>query len=586
MLMAVVTVALMVRAAHLLAAHASPVFVAHRNWPQTDMHIFGQWAERILDGDVLGRARFHPVLDWMARTAPADAWERWFGDAPTFFKAPLYAYAVALLEWLFGDPALPMAVLQIAASIASTVLLFLITDRLFGAVAGALAALSFAVYGPAVHYDVVMLRGPWIVLITLGVTWRLMLLRERFTPRSAALLGLLVGVGILLNESFTTLPPVILLAFAWWAPGFARWAAGAGAFLVGLAVALAPLVARNLAVGAPPLDVAITGAWVIALSNASDSDPNFFTFAKPSFIPLMEAADGRLGRAALLCLESFDGVGAIVAFYLRRMAGLIVPFENADNASFYYATTISPLLDWLPDWAWLFPLVGVGMVLALRGPWRPLSALVPPFVVLLASNLVAPPLSRYRLPLLVLAFPFAGLALERLMRWLARRRWASLGAALAGAVAFWALAGLAERRIVLAAPESWAWVYRMADFSIAAREYEKEGRYREASREYLALASRSPHGSRQWARALVLAVPLQLKAGDPGGARVTLDAAWQSAPADPRALLAIGDLYRKDFGDPTVATDAYRRAEALQPDGEVLALVRQRLAQVGATPIP
>src|SRR5688572_20346125 len=159
MLMAVVAVALLVRVAHLLAAHSSPVFDAHRIWPQTDMHIFGQWAQRILDGDVLGRARFHPVLDWMTRTAPADVWARWFGDAPTFFKAPLYAYVVALLQWLFGDPALPMAVLQIAASIASTVVLFLITDRLFGAVAGVLAALLFAVYGPAVHYDVVMLRG-------------------------------------------------------------------------------------------------------------------------------------------------------------------------------------------------------------------------------------------------------------------------------------------------------------------------------------------------------------------------------------------------------------------------------------------
>jgi hypothetical protein len=235
------------------------------------MYIFDQCAQRIVGGDPLGRIAYRPLLDWMVKVAPPEQWTLWFGEAPVFFKAPLYAYLIALLRWLFGDPALPMALLQIGASMASTALLFLVTERVFGTAAGIMAALAFALYGPAVHHDVVMLRGPWVVLAALLVTWRLLHLRERLTPTGGVAVGSIVGVSILLNESYVTLPFLVLVALACWARTFLQWAAVSAAFLAGLGIALAPLVARNVVVGAPPLQIAVTGAWVFALSNATDS---------------------------------------------------------------------------------------------------------------------------------------------------------------------------------------------------------------------------------------------------------------------------------------------------------------------------
>ena len=587
LLLAVVVLCGLVRVAHLLAVYQTPLFAAHRVWPATDMYAFDQWAQQIVDGDVLGDPPYRPVLEWMAQAAPPAQWARWLGDAPVFYTAPLYAYLVALVRWLFGDPALPMAVLQLAVSMASAMLVFLVTECLFGSGAAVAAALLFAVYGPAVHYDVVMLRGPLVVLVSLLVSWCLLRMRARITAARAGILGLVVGVSVLLNEGFATLALLVPLVVASWAPSRSRGTVAVGAFLAGVGIALAPLAARNIAVGAPPLQTALQGAVVFAFSNASDSNPSFFGFAPPSFAPLMEASEGRLARIVWLCFRSFDGVGAMASFYLRRAAGLIEHFENAVNAIFYYATIQSPLLRWLLDYAWLFPVLAMGIVLALgHGRRRLLVALVPVSLALLVANLIAPPLSRYRLPLIVLWMPCAGLAIERLWSWMRQRRVVALGGAVTALIGLRLVADLVERRVVLAGNDPWTHVYRMADFSVAATEYERQGRYREASREYLALASHVPRGSRLWVHARFLAAPLQLRAGDDAGARASADDAAELAPADAGVLLAIGDLYWKRLGDPAAGARMYRRAAEVGATGPLLQILQARLSEIGAPAPP
>jgi tetratricopeptide (TPR) repeat protein len=322
---------------------------------------------------------------------------------------------------------------------------------------------------------------------------------------------------------------------------------------------------------------------VLALFNASDSDPSTFGYPQPSFVPLMEAADARVGRVLWLCLRSFDDPGAVLGFYLHRLAGLLTPFEAADNASFYYAAIASPLLGWLPDYAWLLPLAAVGAVLAVAStPLRSLGPLLPVSLALLATNLLAPPLSRYRLPLIVLALPFAGLAAVRAWSWVASRRFATLLAAVLAMVGVWMGARLLERRFVLPGPTPWARVYRLADFYVAAREYERQGRYGDASAEYLALAARVPAGSRVWAQALLFAAGGQAQAGDREAARASVDAVTAHAPADPAILVAVGDSYWRVLGDPAAAAGVYRRAAELHPDGAVLAMLQARQRELDA----
>jgi len=71
---------------------------------------------------------------------------------------------------------------------------------------GLAAALLFAVYAPAVHYDVVMLRGPWIVLAALLLTWQLVRMPVQPPGRAGVLTGACTGLALLVNEGFVLLP--------------------------------------------------------------------------------------------------------------------------------------------------------------------------------------------------------------------------------------------------------------------------------------------------------------------------------------------------------------------------------------------
>src|SRR4029079_11266973 len=109
---------------------------------------------------------------------------------------------------------------------------------------------------------------------------------DRCTAATAGVLGVVVGVSVLLNESYATLAVLVPGVVAWLARSAPRRGRPVLALSAGLGVALAPLVARNLAVGVPPLAIALQGTVVYAFFNASDSDPTFFGAAPASFAPL------------------------------------------------------------------------------------------------------------------------------------------------------------------------------------------------------------------------------------------------------------------------------------------------------------
>ena len=177
------------RLVHLLAVSTTPILSYPLTFVESDMYVFDQWARRIADGDVLGRQVYHPLNAWQLDSAPSEKWKVWYGESPVFYKAPFYAYLVAALYRLGGDAMVLLALLQILAAAASTVLLGRITGEIFGATAGLWAALIYAVYAPDIHFDVVMLRGPWIILVSLLATWLLLRLHARPTAGRAVGLG-------------------------------------------------------------------------------------------------------------------------------------------------------------------------------------------------------------------------------------------------------------------------------------------------------------------------------------------------------------------------------------------------------------
>lgn len=270
-----------------------------------------------------------------------------------------------------------------------------------------------------------MLRGPWIILAALLITWQLVKLRRVPTPGAAAILGGIVGAALLINEGFLPLPVLVLAVVFSWVHRLRRFAVLTAAFGAGLAVAVSPLVVRNWLVGAPALQFAVSGGYGYALWNAADSEPLFFPAPPASFLPLMATTDGRFSKAVWGCLRSFPSAGEFLRLYLRRVTGLVVPLEIPDNVNFYYAALKDPLLRPLPTYALVFPLIVIGLYLGARR-YRDLGALVPGSLTFFLSIMLTQPTSRYRLQLVVLLLPFAGCALAQAFRWIRVRNFAAL----------------------------------------------------------------------------------------------------------------------------------------------------------------
>jgi hypothetical protein len=580
-LLAIAAAGVLLRLLHLFAVSATPIIGYHATFHESDMYMFDQWAQRIAQGDVLGRQVYHPLNGWQLQAAPLERWKAWYGEAPVFYKAPFYPYLVATLYRLAGDAIVPLALLQILAAGVSVVLLGRVTAALLGSAAGLAAAGLYALYAPDVHFDVLMLRGPWIVLVSLLATGLLVRLRDRPGPGVALALGLAVGLAIVVNEGFLTVPPLILALVVLWVRG-RRLALVAATFALGLLAALVPVAVRNVAVGVPPLHLAVTGSTVYAVFNAAGSSPYFFEVRPAAFVPIIEASGGDLAATVLACLRSFAGVGHVVAFYLQKASGIVIPFENPDNANFYYAAIQSPLLGWLPGHALLAPLALVGLALAatrLR-QWLPLA----PFgLALLASILVALPLSRYRATLAVFLMPFAGLAVARAVAFARERRPGPLAAVVLGGIGVFLAVALLQDRVVFAGAPRAYYQYRPAEFLVGASVYERQGRLAEAAEEVRHLVRLNPHAPTR-ALGLLMLGRLEALRGNRPAAAEALAAARRHGGGNPMLLQGLGDVHAGLLGDRAAAADCYRAALLLPASVEVRRALAERLRLLETAP--
>jgi len=575
--LALISITVLLRGVHLLRIAHSPIFDYHHFFPPSDMYLFDQWSQRIAGGDVLGRESYQPVVEWQLGLAPLRHWQQWYGHPLIFYKAPFYAYLVALLYRLFGEPMLPLAILQIGVAAVSAVLLVRIGAELVGPGAGWLGAILFALYGPAIHYDVLMLRGPWIVLVSLLATWQLIGLQSKPSPLRAGVLGLTLGVALVVNEGFSLLPPLALVLLACWVRRIKRVALLSGCVLVGMVIALSPVIVRNVLVGAPPLALAVTGSCVFAVFNASDSSPYFFYL--PASLPrLLEASGGKLVPTLQACLASFSGPASWFLFYLRKAAGTVIPYENPDNVNYYYAALKSPILQVLPAYGLLLPLAAVGLVLALRRPTR-LAPLVPATGALFVSIMLTQPLSRYRATLAVYLMPFAGAAIFQGWHWLSQRRAGPLVIALLLAAAIGAGAAAFQQRIVFGGQPADLFLYRPTEFVLGVNWYAREGRRLDALHEILAWLQHNPDTQLR-RQVLPMVVALRIDKRNPAELRAFLGQAAVARGNDAEFLMGLGDLSRQRLRDGAQARAMYESALALHPSGSTRRALRRRLGNV------
>jgi len=408
--------ALLVRVIVGLEIHRSPIPELWRG-AETDMWFFVAWAKLIVAGGWLTDDVLHPYFAWQRPIGTLGEWNAWYGGK-TFHQAPLYPYLLAVVLGLSGAGLWAVYIVQSIGSALTAVLLAGIGRRLFSPAVGLVAGVAAAIYGPLVFYDFVALRTSLAVLGAAATVW--LLIRggsgERWWPWAAA--GVVTGLGFLLRPNAAVMlvlamPAATVLMWRQWR----RLVTACVGLVVGFAVCLIPLIARNVRVGVPPLSVSAVGASTFYLANAAGAPGAGWGMTK-GFPEAMRRTNGRFSSLAREAADSHSSIAGPVGLLFAKLGAFAHYFERTNNASPYYAERFSLLLRWgtVPFWL-VLPLAMTGLVVTWsdrrRLVWLYLALLVPLVTIVLFYQT-----ARFRLPMMVALIPLAAAALE----WMVARR--------------------------------------------------------------------------------------------------------------------------------------------------------------------
>ena len=489
LLLLILVVSLAIRVTHFLTIIGTAIPRFPLVFDQSDMHTFWEWAQTILAGDWLGRDTYHPAFNWMKAMAPQDTWYRWWGGKAIFQQAPLYPYFVAGLLAISRNSLEFVLGVQLVLGAFQPLVVFALARRLFDGRVGLVAAALTAVYGPFVFHQGVLLRD-WLppLLEPLAL---LALLRARASGRAAdsCLSGAALGVALLAREAVL---PFIVVALLWivldHGKAVRRATASSAALLLGLLLALSPLIARNAVVGAPLLALSNRPGEAFIVGYAADGFP-IGLIHPPSMKTILERSGGRTGAVILETLRTYGGDWhRLVDLQLLRLRAFADPFEVPNNVSVYYGLEISPVLRLTLSYGVIFPLGLAGFVLSL-GVWRR-HLLLALYGLCTTGGLVATTIvARYRLTIVPVLIIYGAAGLIWMWEVIRARR-------VGGGVTYVCLllGFVTLQQLVLPIPtlrENPSFVIYPSEYLVAADIYARDGRLDLAVREVERLEARA-----------------------------------------------------------------------------------------------
>jgi hypothetical protein len=412
---------LVVRGAYLVSLSRTPLSLWHL-WSETDEWGYVDWSAHLAAGNWRDVPAWRSYFSWQTGYGSPEVWEGWY-QKNAYFSGPLYPYGLAGLRLAFGSPVWPARIFQLLlACLASAAIALAVfglgeeflrrgrgegrapeasSERGIAAGAAIVAGLLYGLYGPLVFHDGFLLRdGPVAHLSTLLFAWPL-LARERISVRGAFSLGLLGGVAVLLKQTIAPLAIASLLTYSLSkkSMGGAKRRSFFLVGLLGLALPISVLAARNVSVGVPPLTFDTRQAIGLAWGNAEGADGT--TSSPASMGEILAEARGSTLLTARLVLESYrEAPLDLPKLFLKKFATFWSAFEVPDNANFYFFRDRLRLLRLLPVLSCVLGAGLVGLFAALtRGVLGREEGLLAAIALLtpLAACLLVQTTSRYRI---------------------------------------------------------------------------------------------------------------------------------------------------------------------------------------------
>ncbi len=381
---------------------------------------------------LLGDAKSY--FNWATRIASG----QWYGTE-TFYQAPLYPYTLAVLIKC-GSGVLGIRLVQAVLGAASVALLGLAAMRLFGRSAAITAAAMYAVYPPAIYYDGIIQKtslASFLLCALLAICAWLAQAGQRRRIWLSVLLGVTLGLLVLTRENSLLWVPI----FPFWIwlglsattttplPGKIRTTLIA-CYLLGLAVVLLPVAARNASLGGEWSPTTFQAGPNFYIGNNLNSNGLYRPLVPGHETPMSERADAeRLAEQAVgrkltsrevsnyWAQRSFSEIGQAplrwVNLVIVKCFMVVNRYEVPDVESIYVYRDYSWPLRLLGPW-WHFgllcPLAVWGIVIT-RSQWPRLWLYYLLILVMAAAVVLFFILGRYRQPLVPLLILFASVGL-------------------------------------------------------------------------------------------------------------------------------------------------------------------------------
>jgi 4-amino-4-deoxy-L-arabinose transferase-like glycosyltransferase len=365
-----------------------------------------------------------------------------FQSSSTYEMAPIPAYLIALVYWLFSPDILYFRIMNIIFGVLTCWLIYLIGKELMSRLAGLAACLIACLYKPFIFYNIVPLKTTLAVMLFALAVWLLVAIINKSSLLKALLLGFATGIVFNVRPNTGILMPFLPLIILWVMyrdkKSFAVMAATVIIYAVGISAVLSPFMIRNYLVtgGKAGAETTTQSGFNLYICNNLEGQypfPFATTSASQQGVQFTIEASRRVGRKLTAGEASVywrnEVIKSVLAHpwtYVEKYVGKTIYFLNrVEKEEHYHIGFVSNFVPFfkLPLFAfWLIlPLGMAGMLLTARTSRKSL-ALLSVFFLYASTLIVFFSNARVRLLLLVILIPMAVMGFMELLTYIEKKQ--------------------------------------------------------------------------------------------------------------------------------------------------------------------